>query len=245
MTPRVLVADIENSPAIGYFWGSTYQTNIIKVIEPSRMMSIALKWYGEKKISFFSDHHTGHDEMIARTWDALNEADAVVTYNGARHDSPHIQTEFLRAGASPQSPYREIDLYRVVRSKLKFQSNRLDYVSQELEIGKKVEHEGFPLWLACMAGDEKAWGRMRAYNLEDVRLTEQLYDRLRPLVPQSMHPNYALDGEGCPKCGSTDVARRGFAMTTTARYQRFVCRSCGQWSRGKQAVETADLRSVA
>jgi predicted RecB family nuclease len=36
--------------------------------------------------------------------------------------------------------------------------------------------------LKCEAGDESAWKRMRAYNKQDVRLTESLFDEFRPWI---------------------------------------------------------------
>jgi hypothetical protein len=247
MSPRILFWDLENSPALGWFWGSTYQTNIIKVHQPSRVMSFAAKWRGGKKIEFYSDFHDGHDAMVARAYELLDEADAVVSYNGARHDTPHMNTEFIRTVGSLPSPYKEIDLYRVTRGKLKFQQNRLDYVTQELGIGHKVEHEGFPLWLKCMDGDEKAWARFRLYNIQDVRLTERYYDWLLPIIPGSMHPNMAVGLDGvCPRCEKEGTLRpRGMAPTTTATYPRFRCSSCGGWSQGKKALDRADVRSMA
>jgi hypothetical protein len=50
-------------------------------------------------------------------------------------------------------------------------------------LGKKREHEGFALWLKCEAGDAKAWKAMRQYNIQDVRLTEKLFEEYRPWLP--------------------------------------------------------------
>lgn len=246
--PRILTWDIENSPASGWFWGSTYNTNIVEVIQPSRVMSFAAKWRGEKTVQYFSDHHDGHDVMIEKAWELLDEADALISYNGKQHDTPHISTEILLANDGvPPSPFREIDLYRVTKRRFKFQRNRLDFVSQELGIGEKVKHEGFGLWLKCMAGDEAAWRRFRAYNIEDVNLTERYYERLLPWIPPSMHPHFGLfagDVDACSKCGGHDLQRRGYARTTLATYQRFQCNACGSWSRGKKAEATVDMRGV-
>src|SRR5436190_1308625 len=52
MTPRVLFLDIETAPAIGYFWGHTYQTDIIKVLRPQFILSYSYKWMGGDKIHF-------------------------------------------------------------------------------------------------------------------------------------------------------------------------------------------------
>ena len=43
-----------------------------------------------------------------------------------------------------------------------------------------MENEGHELWLKCMAGNANAWKVMKRYNIQDVRVTEKLYDKLRP-----------------------------------------------------------------
>lgn len=249
MSPRILLWDLENSPGLGYFWGNTWKTDIIEVLEPSRVMSFAAKWAGAPKstVEFRSVFHDGREEMLTRASRLLDEADAAITYNGINHDSPHITTEFMREGIEFPSPYREVDLFRVTKRKLKLHRNRLASVLGEFELGAKVAHEGFDLWLKCMAGDERAWARMRKYNIGDVVELEKVYNLYKPIIPQSMHPNFNLycDGDVCPKCGSEDIVRRGFAHTTTGKYQEFRCRACGSCSRGKRAVETADLRGAA
>jgi predicted RNA-binding Zn-ribbon protein involved in translation (DUF1610 family) len=247
-TPRILVWDIENSPALGWFWGSTYNTNIVEVKQASRTMSFAAKWLGEKKVEYRSDFHDGHEEMIGRAWDLLDEADCLVSYNGKSHDTPHVSTEILLAKGTPPSPFIECDLYRVVKSRLKFQKNRLDFVAGELEIGKKVEHEGFGLWLKCMAGDPKAWARFKAYNIGDIDLTESLLDKLLPWIPPSMYPNMNLlsTQDVCPKCGLENFEKRGTTKPVgVAIYQQYVCKDCGTWFRGKTALATVNMRSVA
>lgn len=245
MSPRILVWDIENSPAEGYFWGSTYQTNIIKVKRSSSVMSFAAKWLHEKEVLFHSDHHDGHEGMLQAGWDLLDQADALVSYNGKGHDTPHMLTEFFKARRSQPSPVVEIDLYKTMK-KLKFQQNKLDFIVQQMGLGKKVTHEGFPLWLACMEGNEAAWKRFRRYNIRDVTLTEKLHDLALSWVPGAQYPNLNLftDGpEGCPRCGSGKLEKRGFKAAGLGTYQQFLCQACGHWSRSGKALKRVDLRS--
>ncbi len=53
----------------------------------------------------------------------------------------------------------------------------------------------------------------------------------------STHPNVAayssMDTVACPKCGGTNLEKRGTAYTNTNCYQRFVCKGCGGWAKGK------------
>lgn len=209
------------------------------------MLCFAAKWYGGKRTFYKSEFHDGKGDMLGHLWDLLDEADAVVHYNGASFDVKHVNREFLLAGLAPPSPYAQIDLWRTVRSRFKFMSNKLDSVAGELGIGHKVAHEGFGLWKKCLAGDAKAWGRMRRYNVGDVRLTEDLYTRLRPWIKG--HPSGNLvDGTGhvCPTCGSSNLHKRGFHRTSVSSTQRYQCNECMSYSRGGKRLAAVDTRSL-
>jgi DNA polymerase elongation subunit (family B) len=204
------------------------------------MLSFAAKWHGTKRI-FFEDERS---DMLTPLWDLLDQADAVVHYNGKSFDIPHINREFLLAGMGPPSPYAQIDLYHTVRSQFRFLSNKLDSVSEALALGRKDSHEGFDLWVACLAGDEKAWARMKRYNIQDVRLTDKLYERLLPWI--KAHPNVSLiDGKvlhSCPKCGGPNLQRRGFAYTKVSVFQQWQCQDCGSYSRSGKRERGAEAR---
>ena len=102
-------------------------------------------------------------------------------------------------------------------------------MGQELEIGRKLEHEGWPLWVKCYEGDKRAWKKMKKYNAQDVELLEGLYLKIRPWMKTGF--GIFQDHEGCPKCGSQNLHKRGFACNTTTRFQRLQCNDCGGWSR--------------
>jgi len=185
---------------------------------------------------FDSIHQSKPKAMLGRIHKLLDEADAVVHYNGIKFDIPTLNKEFLKKGFGPPTPYKQIDLLRVCRYAFRFESNKLDYVSQALGIGAKVRHEGFELWTKCMAGDKSAWKRMERYNRGDVRLLEDLYKRLIPWIDK--HPNHGAfqDVQCCPKCGSEKFQQRGWAVTTVMKYPRYQCQGCGGWFRGNKSV---------
>ena len=239
---RTLILDIETAPNLADVWG-LYNQNISlsQLRESARVICFAAKWHGEKRTMFFSEYHDGHDVMVQKAWDLLDEADAVVHYNGRRFDVPHLNREFLSYGLTRPSPFKQVDLLKVVRREFRFPSNKLDYVATELGVGSKVKHEGHTLWAECQLGSPKAWGRMRRYNVGDVRITEGLYDRLLPWIEE--HPTVTLYKHGsCPRCGDVELERRGFAYTKVSKFQQYRCKGCGAWSRSGQAVERVDVR---
>lgn len=180
---RILVVDIETRPALAYVWTAREQwIPPERIVEDKAMISWAAKWLDDDKMMFASDYHDGHHAMVERIRDLLDEADAVVHYNGQRFDVPHIEQAISLEGLAPPSPFKQIDLIKVQRRHGAFLSNKLGNVADKYGIGHKVEHEGFALWLKVMADDPKAWAKMRRYNRQDVRLTEQLFHQLLPWI---------------------------------------------------------------
>ena len=242
---KMLAVDIETAPALAYIW-RVYDENISpdQLIEATEVISWGAKWIGVDGVEFASTFHDGKTAMLRRIWALLDEADVVVHFNGRRFDIPHLQREFLEAGMSPPAPFKQIDLLAAVKSQFRFTSNKLAHVSVQLGLAGKEEHEGFRLWLKCMAGDADAWDRMRAYNIQDVVLLEDMYYKMRPWIPN--HPSIgAWSGQDvCPKCGSDELNPRGFVFLSTGRYQRFCCGSCGAWSRTTKRYDKTTVTQV-
>lgn len=243
---KILTIDIETRPNLAYVWGLWDQNiGLNQIEETGTVISWAAKWHGDRKVHFASDHHDGHAEMVRKAWEMLDEADAVIGYNSKAFDMKHLNREFVLAGMPPPSPYIDIDLLTVVKQRFKFTSNKLQHIATELGIGSKVQHSGFDLWLACMRGDEKAWKTMKRYNMQDVVLTEQVYERLLPWI--KIHPHLGLYGgnpEACPRCGHSDITKRGFAHTRTSSYQIVQCKKCGGYSRTNKVEERVKSTTI-
>ena len=245
---KTLIIDIETSPNLAHVWSLWNQNvGLAQLRESTRVISFAAKWYGDKKVLFYSDHHDGHEAMIERAHVLLDEADAIVHFNGKSFDMKHLKREFAEAGMLPPSPWRDIDLLLAVKKQFRFPSNKLQYVSTALGLEGKVQHSGHDLWVRCLAGDEKAWAVMRKYNKQDVVLTEKLYDRLLPWIDAHPHRGLFTDGETpvCGNCGSDQLQRRGYAVTLMSTYPRYQCQKCGRWSRGQSRSKAVDVRPVA
>lgn len=247
-TARVLVIDIETKPHQVYAWGLWDQNvGISQIVEPGGTICFAAKWYGDPKITFRSDFHDGHEEMVHEAWRLMDEADIIVGYNHRAFDLKHLHREFVLAGLGPPSPHKDVDLLTVARSRFKFPSNKLDWVARELGIGFKVQHSGFELWKGCMADDPKSWAQMRKYNRHDVVLTEEVYDRLRPWVKN--HPNMNLYRSqrvsACHVCCSTDLEDAGFRYTTNRAYAQFRCITCGAYSSATHSERAVHRKAAA
>lgn len=245
--PKILTLDLETSPNLAHVWGLWNQNvGINQLLESGQVISWAAKWYDEDKVLFRSDFHDGHDAMISEMWELLDQADVAIHFNGKRFDMPWLHSEFLLAGLEPYSQVQEIDLLQVVKKRFRFPSNKLAYVTKALGLPTKLATGGHELWIACMAGDPEAWKTMKAYNMQDVVVTEQLYTLIRAWIKG--HPHMGLfNGEEfcCQNCGGTKFKHNGRAYTKLAIYSRYKCKTCGVESRGKKALQVVDTRAVA
>lgn len=227
---RLLLLDIETAPHRAYVWGLRNDyIPIERLVEHGYTLCWSAKWLDSREMMFDSVRDSKPEAMLRRIHKLLDEADAVIHFNGTKFDIPTLQGEFVRHGMGPPAPFKHIDLLKTCRRQFRFASNKLDYVSQLLGLGQKAQHKGMSLWYGCMAGDPASWRVMERYNKQDVRLLEKLYRHVLPWIKG--HPNLsAIDGvECCPNCGGDRFQRRGYAVSQTRRYARLQCRDCGTW----------------
>lgn len=231
---KILFLDLETSPNLAHVWGLWQQNVAITQLEKStEVICFGARWLGSDKVIFKSVHHHGKEKMLDELHKIMDQADVLIGWNSQAFDSKHIKREFIENGYLPPSPWKELDLMRVVKGQFKFPSNKLDYVAQTLKVGAKVQHSGFQLWLDCMAGDNKAWQEMKTYQIQDVNLLVDLYEILLPWI--NNHPNVAASNgtpDGCKNCGGTDIIKAGKKITTNAIHQRHQCTSCGVYLTG-------------
>ena len=239
---KIVFWDTEFTPNEGYFWG-LWDQNIAPsfINETQRMLCFGVKEY--KKPVRVVDERVGRKEMLTELRDLLMDADLVVSWNGQKYDTRMANREFIREGLTPPAPYKEVDLMRIVKQRFAFASNRLDFVAQELGVGRKVETGGFDLWRGVMAGDEKSWNKMRRYQKQDVILLENLFEVLKPWIKMP-HPVTNKDGLACRNCGGTHVQSRGVQRTLQGEYPRYQCVTCGTWLRGSHRTAVGDTRAI-
>lgn len=257
---KILLLDIETSPNLVHRWSLFGQdnTSLAQLMESSQMICWVAKWYRDPNPIFRKTMATGETKTTKKSagaqasdpargvsdlWNLLDEADVVITYNGDRFDLPIIRGEFLRAGLKPPAPFQSLDLLKAAKRQFKFPSMKLQYLSEDvLGLTGKVSHEGHGLWVKCLQGDKDAWAKMEEYNIQDVVLLEEVYDKLLPWILN--HPNVNLYDEQdefteplCPTCGELDYQKRGFKYTGLGKFQRYNCNACGSWFAGTKRLQ--------
>lgn len=241
-SPRILVIDIETSPIVSYTWGLFDQNVALnQVVEDWSILSYCAKVLGEDKI-YYADQSKAKDKrndkkLLQGLWKLLDEADIVIGQNSIAFDVKKIKARMVIHGMKPPSSFEQLDTMRIAKKHFNFTSNKLEYLSKTLcTKHKKLTHKkfaGFELWKECLKGNKQAWAEMKAYNIEDVLATEELYLKLQP-YDNSLNYNLYDDSETTVcSCGSTHFKKNGYKYTSAGKYQRYVCKQCGTESRNR------------
>lgn len=240
LTARIAILDIETAPSLGFVWGK-YDQNVIDFEKNWYILSYGFKWLGDDEIIIralpdypgYKKDSSNDRALMVDLWKVYDEADIIVAHNGDNFDVKKSNARFITHDMPPPSTYKTVDTLKIARKHFKFDSNKLNDLAQYLELGSKMKHTGWALWKGCMNGDPESWATMKAYNVQDVALLEEVYLKLRPWA--ASHPNLNLysDHEGCTHCGSLNVQRRGFNYAKVQVRQRFQCQECYGWFSGK------------
>jgi RNase P subunit RPR2 len=231
-----LFFDIETSPNIGFFWQSGYRLNVpySNIIKERAIICICYKWEGEDKVySLTWDKDQDDKAMLEKFMEIANDANELVGHNGDRFDLPWIRTRCLYHRIPTFPTYVTIDTLKQARSKFRFNSNRLDYIAQFLNVGEKMETGGFDLWKDIVLNkDKEALKTMVEYCKNDVAILEKVYQELAKYVPHKTHIGALITGEKtcCPECGSSDLrhSQTRYSATGTPRVQ-MQCNSCHKY----------------
>ena len=233
---KLLHFDLERVPALGTFWepGKQY-VSPDQLIGESEIITWSAKW-DHGALHQGSLLHQGQKQMLLNIHALMEEADAIITWNGDGFDFKVLNSDFLKHRLRPPAPYKSVDLLRTARSRFGFMSNRLDNVLKVLGHPGKLPHPR-SMWLECMglSGKTKqraAYAKMLKYNAGDVEALEWLYPQFRPWIKNHPHMNLYIPPDGkphCDACGSTRVRSNGLRRTMTV-YRRWLCLDCGTWN---------------
>lgn len=242
--PSVLLIDIETQPDLVWTWG-VYQENAIAVKSHWQILSFSAEWVSGKPSWYkwthltkglpdYKDYRPGNHDcfIVDEIHSILNDADIVVAHNGADFDMRKLNARFIYWGMTPPKPYKIVDTRREISRVAGFSSNKLDWLAKQMGLGKKLEHEGWPLWEGCIEGKRKWWKKMKDYNRHDIILLRKLYFLLAPWIRGENLANWK-EGLVCPHCGSKDLTSRGTYHSKTRAYHRWQCGdlACGKWCR--------------
>ena len=231
---KTLVFDIETFPIVAYVWGLKDQNiSLNQIKDDSSIAAWGAKWLNTETVVYQDRRNQSEKALLKGIWELLDEADIVITQNGKSFDSKRLNARFIHYGMLPPKPYKHIDTYLIAKNAADFTSNKLEYLTDKLCTKyKKTSHPKFPgmtLWKECLKGNISAWNEMKAYNVQDVLSTEELYNKIKAWGPKNMPSVYSTPSK-CRICGS-ETQKRGYDTSLKTPVQRIKCKSldCGKW----------------
>lgn len=231
MKIKRLFFDIETSPNIGLFWEPGYNISITheNIVKERAIICIGYKWAGDKKVKVLTwDSNQNDAKMLKEFIPIMNEADELVAHNGTDFDIKWIRTRALKHGIPVMPNYTIQDTIKLSRSRFKFNSNALDYISQFLSVGKKIG-TAYDMWKKVLLNnDRKELKKMVAYCKHDVLLLERVWNKLHTYVAPIS--NFATHNNHCPECNSSNIKVNKKRITAAgAKKITFQCNDCGKY----------------
>ena len=242
---RTLLFDLESTPSLTATFGRFRQNIGLESVvqEGGWLLSVAWKFLGDTKVSSATlspqeAKDCDDSRLVALLYELFEQSEFVMAHNLLQFDLPLFKTRLIVNGFHPPKTVKPIDTLQIAK-KLRFNSNKLNGLAQELGLTKKIENDGMPLWLGCMQGNQDSLDKMRVYNEGDIVTLEQVYMQLRAFDVKS--PNQALyyndDKLRCGVCGSENVEKTGHSVFTAAsEFQEVRCNDCG--SRKRTRINT-------
>jgi len=229
-----LFFDIETSPNIVFSWnvGRKISIDYDNIVQERAIICICWKWEGEKQVYSLEWKNGDDKEMLKKFSRVLEEADEITGHNGDQFDLKWLRTRCLYHGIPMFPDYQTIDTLKLSRKGFRFNSNRLDYISKFLGIGRKNE-TGFGLWKAIVSNNDKsAMKKMVDYCKKDVVLLEKVYEKLNPYVAHQVHRAVMIGKSicDCPECTSKRTISNGTRITASGSIKRRLhCMTCGKY----------------
>lgn len=231
-----LFFDIETSPNLVFSWNVGHECRIDydNIVKERAIITICYKWQGNPKVYKLTWDKGDDKKMLQDFIKVMHEADEIIGHNSNQFDTKWIRTRCLYHNIPMAPTFTSIDTLRVSRGGFKFNSNRLDYITKFLGIGKKKETGGFSLWKDVMKGSSKAMNKMVRYCQNDVVILEKVFKRLNPYITPKTHVGVLMGKSAytCPECGGNHAQKRGTSVTATGGLkQRLQCQkpTCGKY----------------
>jgi len=249
--PRILVLDLESAPSVvvafNRFKVNVNQDAVLR--EGGWLISYAYKWLGDKEVQGNvltpGEAQEANDSgLCMELWELVEQADAILYHNGLNFDLPLMKARMIVNGLPPIRKVKSIDSLQMAKE-FRLNSNKLDSLCRQLDIGSKLEHNGIALWVECMGGNPEALSHMFEYNKIDVELLEELYLAIAPY--STRHPNMAVelgDKIRCNICCSDKVKPTGNLVSTNLSvFEEYVCEECSARFKTRQSITTKEQRS--
>jgi len=241
------VFDFETSPLLGYYWGSQWQTNIIKTVEYDTIITVSY-WDSKtdkvKSISQwdFKDWKKGKwsDKSLVKAFrEIVKDYDIIAGQNSDQFDIKVFNARLIYHGLDPLPDYKTFDTKKIAKSKLKLPSYSLETMANFLGLEGKYHHSGLDMWFKCKDGDKKAQKEMTHYCNIDVIKTKDVLLKLLPFAKINQDHS-KINGEtfNCPNPTCLgEMIKEKQRRVLNGWKQQWQCKSCHHYHTPNKLVE--------
>jgi len=244
---KTLIWDIELSKAVALI----YPSHKPQYVDPSNILHnqfmpcAAWKWEHEEEIHLasvldnkkkFKKDYRDHTDVVSRLYEAVKEADILVGHNSDGFDLKHLNWYAALQGLPPLPQKQSVDTLKAVRSVFRAPSNRLDELAKAL-VGDKKQETSKGMHNRVALGCPDAIAEMGVYNIQDIKIQEQVYLYIRPWMKS--HPKtivrdtYGETVNTCQYCKSPNLTREKVRYLKSGRArQQWKCKEeeCGGYT---------------
>lgn len=253
--PVICTLDLEISPMLVYTY-SAYEGNALKIKVAPMIVSFAWQYHHEKKIHVRSLPnykgyksgilHMNDKKLVQELHEVMEASDMLVGHNFKDFDLKHAKARFIYHDLPVTKKWMVEDTLKMARKYFKFPKNNLDYVTELLGMEGKTDVKHSDVIWKCIDGDMKAWKAMEAYNIQDIKISRALYERLSPW--HENHANLNLikrGGQVCKVCLANgkegkNWRRKGIDWNKTFGRQKYLCNECGHAWRGERIEKESE-----
>ena len=192
---RIGFFDIETAGALEADWGfllcySIKALNgpmITECIKPQEVRNPLM----DRKVK--KGEYVKDKRLVKQLAEDLMKFDTIVVYYGKdsgmrqRHDIPFSRTRAVKWGLEFPTwrALKIVDMYDIVRGKLKMKQRRMDCACELLGFKNKAKPFVYDVWTDVLWGSQPALDYVVKHNQEDVIALEKLYKRLFSYRPTS------------------------------------------------------------
>ncbi len=183
---RKLFFDLEVSANIVFSWriGRDISLSPDDIIKERAIICVCYKWEGDDRVHSIEWNKGDDKDLLVKFSKIINTADEVITQNGDAFDIKWLRARCIYHDIPVSPKFNSIDTLKMARSGFKFNSNKLDYMGQYLNLGKKIKTD-YGLWKDIMLNNSRtAMDKMVEYCKQDVNLLEQVYNKLKKFCPE-------------------------------------------------------------
>lgn len=237
-----LFFDIETSYNVIASWriGYNLTADADSILKERAIICICYKYEGDNKVYSLKWDKGCDKKMLIEFAKIMNEADEVIGHNSDKFDIKWVRTRCIKHGIPLIPDFKSLDTLKLSKKGFYFNSNKLNYIGQFLNVGKKLPTGGFELWKQVVEhNNQKALKTMVDYCCQDVKLLEAVYDKLSPYIQGKTHRAIA-EGKtacNCPECTSARTISNGVRISASGiKSRRLQCLDCGRYFQISETV---------